>query len=469
MEQTRAGIDRLRADVAVWAKARAAKDSTRQYHTQLASIQRTFGRAMDRIRTLSEDLAGQPDGDAFEGCRAVDRQVSLVRRLWRWYADKFDQRDDPRYTRVLLAADEVVWAVHAEVYRRAGFEQLPPAPLPYLDAVEAPEAVLRDEPPAQLAPDSFDDHLKALLSRLPVPVVALPEAARAQPWTLVLLGHEVGHHLQYDLRPRFGLVASTGQEVARAGGPNGRWRSWGRELFADLAGLVTMGAPALAALLPYELGSDQWMVADERDSYPPPAVRIALLLAVAERLGLNWREQLAGWNPSSWEPAGLVAARDGDPYPAERAAARADLTRVPAVADVLVKAPVVGASTLAELAGFDAAEFGPGGRVPARVPHLLSDGGPAEQGLVTVRELASAGMLAWQRIWLASGPGAAGGGGVAGGAGEGEPVRAAARLAATLIDRLIDSREPGPRAAEVGVPPAADEDLVAALAGEARP
>jgi len=444
-ELTRDGIDRLAADLAGWVTHRIGRDASGQYRTQLASIRDTFLGALDRIRLTGGQLAEWPAGEVFEGCRAVDRQTGLVHRLWRWYAEKFDQRDDPRYARVLAAADEVVWAVHAQVYRAAGVDPVPPAPLPYLDAVEAPEAVLRAEPPARLRPDSFDDQLGQLLRRLPVPVVVLPDAARSHPWTLVLLGHEVGHHLQYDLRPRFELVASSGDIVAGAAGPGPdgeRWRAWSAELFADLAGLVTMGPAALGALLPYELGGDEWLITD-REGYPPPAVRISVTRAMARRLGLDCAGQLSGLQPGSW-----VAARPDDRAAEARARARADVAAATAVADALVAAVAADGATLAELADFDPMVFAAGGRVAARVEHLLDGGGPAEQSLATVRELASAGMLAWQRVSHA---------------GTAQWMAGTEALAGTLVDRLSASREPGTRVAAPASAAATDRVLIERL------
>jgi len=447
IEQTAAGIDRLRRELCDWARHRLARDVAGQYRTQLTSVRDTFSAALRRIGVVCDQVAV---GEAFERCRAVDRQVALVRRLWRWYADKFDQRDDPASARLLAAADEVVWSVHAQVYRSAQIAPLPPAPLPFLDAVTAPEAIVRDDPPPRLRPDSFDDHLKLLLSRLPVPAVALSEAARAEPWTLVLLGHEVGHHLMYDLQPRFGLVAAVRSRVAAAATVGGeRWGRWSGELFADLAGLVTMGPAVLAALLPYELGADAWLLGDRRDSYPPPAVRIAMLAALGSRLGLDCRRELAGHDPASW-----AAGRDDDTYPAERAGVRADLAQIAGVADVLADTFVTpdGAepkATLADLAMFRAAEFGRYGRVEARADQLLADDGSADQGLTAVRELASAAMVAWLRLSRSAAP---------------DRRKQASALAGVVVDRLTAAREPGVRAAAAPDTPAdADPDLIARL------
>jgi hypothetical protein len=49
-------------------------------------------------------------GDRYEACRRADQRLVLVRRFWRWYADRFDQRRDPATAAVLRAADEIVWS-----------------------------------------------------------------------------------------------------------------------------------------------------------------------------------------------------------------------------------------------------------------------------------------------------------------------------------------------------------------------
>jgi hypothetical protein len=386
VEESLRRLTSLRDEISEWSNVRQRRDPRRQFATQLTSLEQTLVPALERLSALAKGFAPASAAEAYETCREFDGRLLAVRRLWRWFADKFDQRDTPRWARTLTAADEVTWSVYAGVMRAThGGRVTAPAPLPYLDVLDAPEATPRDEPPPDLRPGGYDEALALLMARLPIPVVGLPVSTREAPWELALLGHEVGHHLQYDLLPERQLVASVGQVVAAAAGggePGDEWRWWSREIFADLVGLVTLGPASLSALLPLELGTRKHMLDRGRDRYPAPAVRIALMAQMAADLGLTLDEEL----PEADDPAGLPAG------------IRADLARVPAVASALVGYRVADRGTLARLSDFSAVNFRPGGKVATRATQLAGNLGVTERGISVTRSLTSAGMVAWRRV-----------------------------------------------------------------------
>lgn len=146
-EQSLYAMRQVRSEVATWLDRRQAADQANQHRAQLKSLEHSLLTALERLQTVA--IKRQPTSSlyAFELYRDIDGQVVLVRRLWRWFADEYDQRDDPEKARVLFAADEMVWAIHAQAHRsRSTHNAVPPTPLPYLDDLEAPEAVPRDEP-----------------------------------------------------------------------------------------------------------------------------------------------------------------------------------------------------------------------------------------------------------------------------------------------------------------------------------
>ena len=374
--------------------------------------------------------------------------------MWRWFADKFDQRENRRYEKILSAANEVVWSVYATAIRAANSNKVPsPAPLPYLDDLDSPEAIPRDDPPPSLRPDrprdrppdSYDEGLHLMLSKLPIPAVGLPTDISNAPWKLALLGHEVGHHLQYDLLPGRALIESVEEAVAAAAGGEARgddWRSWSRELFADLAGLVMLGPASLIALLPLELGTETYMLDRERGRYPAPWVRLAAIRAMAGELGLTIDDPAP--------PLGATA----QPTPlglAIRVAVEADLGLVPGVAKALTAYCVAGKRTLAELSSFSALDYTPGGRVSTYARQLKTGHGMNSRGLLQIRALVSAGMLAWQQI---------------GGIGDPDSrAQAWQALGNALIDRIIVSAELTKRGPEEpgGGPVTVDEELAGIL------
>ena len=435
IEESLRRLSCLRAEILEWTERRHKLDRRKQFVTQLTSLEATLDGALERLSALASGFAPTSAAQAYELCRDFDNRVLTVRRLWRWFADKFDQRDVERLAKTLGAADEVVWSIYAGIMRAAHDGQVPaPAPLPYLDELGAPEAIPRDDPPPDLRLDDYDEALQLLLARLPIPVVGLGADTREAPWELALLGHEVGHHLQYDLLPDRQLVTSVGEAVAAAAGggeAGAEWRWWSRELFADLIGLVTIGPSSLVALLPLEFGTEDHMLDRERERYPAPVVRIALIAAMASELGLDLADALG-------ETAPGYESRRADAWAAQAPAAiRADLGRVPDVAAALVNYEVGGQDTLATLSGFSRREFAPGGAVSRRAEQLAGNGGAPDRGIREARNLVSAGIVAWQEVNRLP-----------------DPVRRASDLTTlgeVLVDRIIDSAEEGTRAAEAYV------------------
>lgn len=407
LDQVVAGLDRLAAGIERWLRVRGERDALRQYATPLATLERTLLGATRALR--DEARAVEPSRPLWlvhADCKDLERRAALVRRLWAWFAEKFDQRDDPALRELLAAADEVVWSCWREVFDSAELSGAPvaergPTPLPYVDPGGVVEAFVRDEPPPGLGASEDDQALGSFLARLPVPVIAMPVGWLDAPWWLALLAHEVGHHVQYDLVPGAALVAEAGQRVAAALAADpaaaARWRLWSREIFADACALVSVGAGAITAVLQVELDTEERLLDGGRGRYPSPAVRLALLAELAERLGIDGRAALAGFDP--WA---LAATRDGDgapdPLEAERAAARADLAHVGTVAAAVLDAPLGGAGPLDGLFRFKAADHQPGGRVAEWAEAVERGDAQPEETLRAPRDQVGGAVLAWRRL-----------------------------------------------------------------------
>lgn len=416
----------LRAEIFDWTQRRQKLDKRKQFVTQLASLRATLDSALERLGAKASGFAPRSAAEAYDLCREFDNRLLIVRRLWRWFADKFDQRDVTQLAKTLSAADEVVWSIHAGIMRAVHDGKVPaPAPLPYLDEVGAPEAIPRDTPPHDLRLTDYDEALQLILARLPIPVIGLGADIRDAPWELALLGHEVGHHLQYDLLPDRQLVESVGQAVAtavRGGEAGAQWRWWSRELFADLSGLITIGPSSLTALLPLEYGAQRHMFDRERGRYPAPVVRLEVIAAMAGKLGLDVADAMRGTDEVRSRASALI---------------RADLDQAPDVAAALVDCRVIGDDTLATLSGFSAGEFAPEGAIWGRAEQLMRNDGVVETGIRAARRLASAGVVAWQQLITI--------------ADRTERDRRLAMLSAVLVDSIIDSAEETTRAVDANI------------------
>jgi hypothetical protein len=440
LDQVVAGLDRLAAGIERWLRVRGERDALRQYATPLATLERTLLGATRALR--DEARAVEPSRPLWlvhADCKDLERRAALVRRLWAWFAEKFDQRDDPTLRELLAAADEVVWSCWREAFDSAELTGAPveergPTPLPYVDPGGAVEAFVRDEPPPGLGASEDDQALGSFLARLPVPVIAMPVGWLDAPWWLALLAHEVGHHLQYDLVPGAALVAEAGQRIAGALAADpaaaARWRLWSREIFADACALVAVGAGAITAVVQLELDTEERLLDRGRGRYPSPAVRLALLAELAERLGIDGRSALAGFDP--WA---LAATHGGDgapdPLEPERSAARADLAKVAPVAAAVLAAPLGGAGPLDGLFRFKAADHRPGGRVVEWAEAVERGDARPDATLRAPRDQVGGAVLAWLRLSAI--------------ADDRRREESLDALAGSLLPLVIASRKPGTR------------------------
>jgi hypothetical protein len=275
-----------------------------------------------------------------------------MRRVWTFFRSRFDQRDDPRFKPLLAAADEVVWSCFAGPFRLTN-QAVPSAPLAYVEDRFSPFAIPRVNRPPDLRLDIDAAFLADFLTALPIPVLGLPPATVEQPWELVFVGHEAGHHVQFDLVAGAGLdTAFATQLAARLEQAHGaaaarRWAPWHREIFADAWSVMTMGPAALLAFIELEEGVDARLLQRHPD-YPPPVVRMALMHALSSQLGMSADPALGALDPNAFM-AGTPVVADGIDLRAELAA---DLKVVPTVATLLAADEIVFGQTLPALAGW---------------------------------------------------------------------------------------------------------------------
>ena len=249
----------LRSEVRDWQARWNVIDAMGAHLTQLDMLCEVVTKLVDEIEArISATDPAVGVGAVYEGCRAADSRLLHARRLWRWYADKFDQRlgpDDDLQVRTLLAADEVIWSCWKPAFSALG-ETTPPAPVPYLAPQFSASATPRTDPPDGLRPGA-DDLLRKHVEELPVAAVGLPPVCCRRPWWLIVSAHEVSHHVQFEssgleaLTQKRGrrrrLPASDDLMVAEA------WQPWCRELFADACSVLLVGPAASWAVGELEL------------------------------------------------------------------------------------------------------------------------------------------------------------------------------------------------------------------------
>jgi hypothetical protein len=322
-------------------------------------------------------------GIVYDECRREDVRLMHARRLWRWYADKLDQRslrDDP-VTQTLLAADEVMLSCWSAAFAALG-ETPPAAPLPYLSLLYSASATPRTDPPADLRPGR-DDLLLTLVGRLPIAAVGLPPVCCRRPWWLILGAHEASHHVQFESA---GLEELTREKVVGAAYRavedvelSEAWEPWCRELFADACSVLLVGSAAIWAVSELETRTEPGLRKSPSGSYPPPLIRLAVMRAVASAAGMPTVDYVAASSDADDRLGRLLAC-------------------VPEVAEALIglKSPADG--ILQSLAAATAAAYTSDGSVAAWASDLLGTDEPrARQEPDAARFCVAGGVDAWRQ------------------------------------------------------------------------
>ena len=412
----------LRGEVVTWRSRWDVVDAMGGHLTQLDLLSAVVLGLIDEIadRTAGIDPA-LGAGAVYEECRAEDLRLLHARRLWRWYADKLDQRagpDDNIAVQTLRAADEVIWSCWKTTFTALG-EPLPTAPIPYLATQFSAFATPRTDPPEGLRPGA-DDLLRRHVEQLPVAIIGLPPVCCRRPWWVIVSAHEASHHVQFESS---GLEQPAQQQVVVAAySVTGdtelaeAWRPWCRELFADACSVLLVGPAAIWAVGELETRTPAGMRKSQSGSYPPPLVRLAVLRVVAERAGL---------------PAGEAGEHAAVSDPDDERVRRL-LDCVPDVAAALLALKSASGQPLRAVGERTARAYEAGGSVSGWESELLGTDEPVpQQTMDAARLCAAAGVHAWQRLANGDGP---------------EP--AAERLSRRLLAVLPLCREPGTRAAD---------------------
>jgi hypothetical protein len=282
--ETEAEWHRLKRELDAWHQHRQRADGEGLHRSQLETAHTLLDRALAELHAPIAALAGDP-ARSLAQCRVHDRRLVWLRRVFDFFRQRFDQRDEPTLGPVLRAADEVVWSCHREPLAASsrGVGAVEPPPLAYVEPGLTPEVFPHGLVPAALRRDVDAAFLRASLESLPFAVVRVPASCASAPWWLAHLGHEVGHVIDerfLGYAARSALVAGLHLDTAAAA----RWTQWSGEVFADLYAALMLGPWALWALAMAET-QDEPTMCEPRDGYPAPVVRLLLVTHACEALG----------------------------------------------------------------------------------------------------------------------------------------------------------------------------------------
>jgi hypothetical protein len=351
-------IDELNAlarQLDAWVVRRESDGRRGQYKSQIHAIKLALDRPIAALRErLNAIDTARSESDVYEECRLFDQRIVWVQRIFAFFRERFDQRENDVFKRVLFAADEIVWSCYREVVARCEALHIRtrsrPAPLPFIEHDISPEAFPADLVPPPLSKDVDAPFFKEFLAALPVPVVRLPPFCVSAPWWLTYLGHEVGHHVQFDVLKGGVLLIDIQtlleREAAAGGGgehDKEAWGNWAREIFADTFSILVMGPWAVDAITEIERAAPAVMQR-RRPTYPSPAVRLKLMAALAARLKLP-------------KPVSLDGAEAEPATPAPGTREHLDAAIAERVAGALLEPlPSLG-KPLAAIAGFQVRDF----------------------------------------------------------------------------------------------------------------
>ena len=331
------GIECVREEIADWIEATDNSGPAGAHLSRLTTLHRILNLTLDAVADAASQEAARPLdlAGAYALARITDKRVLFCRRMFRWYALRFDQRAESSLGRCLAGADEVVWSVWERTFAAAGLPR-GPAPLCFVDNDPIPWASLHGVLPAEAKPPSRDTFLTERIKDLPVPVVGLPPIVARRPWWLVAAIHETGHHVQYTLAEGLVDAASGALSDAAANAGAGRaeqkqWSDWGAELFADAYAGVFAGAASVWVISELERAYPDPLEA--RSTYPPAEVRLRIASTLVAETGAVVPD---------------FTLTDGAPVDSTRV--RGLLERVPDIVAALLDYPI-GATSLRQLAG----------------------------------------------------------------------------------------------------------------------
>jgi hypothetical protein len=329
LDQRVAALD---AEVKFWRDQAATNNDFKRHSSQV----RAFTRIVDDLRALINPTQENPVDSAADA-RERSRVVLGMFRIWQFLRGKLVQRTDSNFRKFLWLADEYAWLCYKPIYD-AGLKE---PPLVFLNGGYSPFTQTRKEGfEAESVPQELlqSQTLLDAMASLPFPVIGVPwyqTKGVAGLADLPVIGHEVGHSVEADLKLETPIKTAIDGAVQDAG-RKPDWTSWASEVFADVYGCLGCGAAFASALASFLSSESASAGAGE---YPPPALRFHFNLEVLRSL----KDEAA---------ASVLAAKWNDTYQVERDSA-AYLADLRPVADAILDGVSAGGKTVRSLIPFE--------------------------------------------------------------------------------------------------------------------
>jgi ribosomal protein L29 len=279
-----AKLDALRAELAHW-RAASQTPPLDKHHSQIKAVTRSLRL---RMETLTPDADSWPQ---------TERTLLRVHEVWGYFRQKFALRYVNEFLGFLRLADEFTWACYRPAQQLGSgphnvpYDEVREPPLTFFDQVSSPVAIPRGTSYAKELHSTVlaDDELTEVVRRLPVPVIGIPWFQLRHLPDALVLGHEVGHHVETDFR-----LTETLRQVTQA--DQDPWHSWLSEIFADVYGTLATG-PAFARALADFIPTGK-LAQHGNAEYPPAELRIRVVAETLTCCGFAAEAEalLTDWN-----------------------------------------------------------------------------------------------------------------------------------------------------------------------------
>jgi hypothetical protein len=280
----------IRTEWTCWLQATEPKQPLRKHQSQIVRLVDQLDGLTDVVGERIAALGDAPDRVLSEA-RELQLRVLEVHRLWDYYRVKLNLRYVSWFRDYLAAADDLAWECYEPARKLPSDQAARAAPLVFLTGDFSPYTHARasqyELEPMRGALNS--EQFRAVAASLPVPVIGVPWYQVSHLPDAPLIGHEIGHDLEAELKLTAGMQGHVAP-VLNALDDQQRgyaWGEWLSEVHADLVGLMCTGPAFASAMVDLLVADPVQVVAEAREAaayrpHPPASIRIRVLAAALE-------------------------------------------------------------------------------------------------------------------------------------------------------------------------------------------
>jgi hypothetical protein len=309
--ELRAKVSSIAEELKFWREQSAANRRWEKHFSQIHRVATTIDTAAARIEKDLEDCID--NGTIVANARRIERLVIDLHSVWEFFRAKLVLRAAKPFADFLAVADEFAWACYKPALDAIDPMRKEP-PLTFFKSDTSPYAIPRDHSYRAWVDN---DRLRStdaveLLKSLPIPVVGIPWFQSRHLPDLLIVAHEVGHHVE-----ELGLNADLLKAVGGAKVMNSHaeaWLTWSGEVFADVFATLAAGPAFTIALVDF-LATAPATIAEEARTkkplgdYPTAYLRILVSVAVlrrtfpdeAKEVEQSWRAMFPTHAMKTWE------------------------------------------------------------------------------------------------------------------------------------------------------------------------